>query len=301
MPAVEILAVLLGPAIAKALIRHLTDEDWLFEFSKDLINSSRRFLGSSTGARQASQRIDEIGDQVAGNLAPFFKSEGTFLNKQELGVVSLEVASTLSKSRISSRLVTDCRLDPDKLYHHIRDTRPDADRDLSADKSSFYQRILVETALQIIKVSPELEGFESEFSTLLLQDHQQLLSSSQYNTDLLEKMYSIIKEQTRHTRPISPHQLNSPPDDFVGRKPELKSLLSSIEKGCRIIGLFGMPGVGKTTLALKLAQELSPGFPDAQLFVDLKGTDRQSPHTCRRNGIHYTFITNGSRNQAHHK
>ncbi|MEO7418530.1 MAG: tetratricopeptide repeat protein [Thermoanaerobaculia bacterium] len=42
-----------------------------------------------------------------------------------------------------------------------------------------------------------------------------------------------------------------------------------------IFGLRGMGGIGKTTLALKLANELKPRFPDAQIYLDLKGVDPQ--------------------------
>jgi len=37
--------------------------------------------------------------------------------------------------------------------------------------------------------------------------------------------------------------------------------------------LRGMGGVGKTALALKLAAQLGPRYPDAQFFLDLKGSD----------------------------
>jgi tetratricopeptide (TPR) repeat protein len=36
-----------------------------------------------------------------------------------------------------------------------------------------------------------------------------------------------------------------------------------------------MGGVGKTTLALKLADEFKPSYPDAQIYLDLKGVDSQ--------------------------
>ena len=43
----------------------------------------------------------------------------------------------------------------------------------------------------------------------------------------------------------------------------------------RILSLQGTGGVGKTTLALKLAHELAPHYPDARIFVDLKGASSQ--------------------------
>ena len=42
-----------------------------------------------------------------------------------------------------------------------------------------------------------------------------------------------------------------------------------------ISGLQGMGGVGKTALALVLAERLKPRYPDAQFYLDLKGADKQ--------------------------
>jgi tetratricopeptide (TPR) repeat protein len=73
-------------------------------------------------------------------------------------------------------------------------------------------------------------------------------------------------------RLISLFQLPPPPADFTGREAELRELLDAIEHGgAHISGLQGQGGVGKTALALKLAAKLAPRFPDAQIFLDLKG------------------------------
>jgi tetratricopeptide (TPR) repeat protein len=69
------------------------------------------------------------------------------------------------------------------------------------------------------------------------------------------------------------HQLPSPPGDFTGREEDLTTLRCALTQGgaAAIFGFQGMGGVGKTTLALKLADELTPLYPDAQIYLDLKG------------------------------
>ena len=83
------------------------------------------------------------------------------------------------------------------------------------------------------------------------------------------------------TVPSSPalgalHQLPPPPLDFTGRQDELRDLAKLVETGGAVIsGVYGMGGVGKTALALKLAQQIEPSYPDAQIYLDLKGVSRE--------------------------
>jgi len=71
---------------------------------------------------------------------------------------------------------------------------------------------------------------------------------------------------------LSLHQLPAPPGDFTGREAELAELCERLGAGATISGLQGMGGVGKTALALKLAEGLMARYPDAQFFLDLRGT-----------------------------
>ncbi len=68
------------------------------------------------------------------------------------------------------------------------------------------------------------------------------------------------------------HQLPPPPRDFTGRAAELTELMAAVEAGgVTISGLHGLGGIGKTALAIKLAEALTPRYPDAQFYLDLKG------------------------------
>jgi len=81
------------------------------------------------------------------------------------------------------------------------------------------------------------------------------------------------KEETAIALELAPHQLPPPPPDFIGREAELTELTAPIEKdGAIMLGIYGPGGIGKTALALKLAERLVPRYPDAQFFLDLEGT-----------------------------
>jgi hypothetical protein len=78
----------------------------------------------------------------------------------------------------------------------------------------------------------------------------------------------IIKPQEKPPIP----RIQPPSQDFVGREEELNEIQRNFERGATITGLRGMGGVGKTALALVLAERLRNRFPDGQIFLDMQGT-----------------------------
>ncbi|MEV5574096.1 tetratricopeptide repeat protein [Spirillospora sp. NPDC052269] len=65
--------------------------------------------------------------------------------------------------------------------------------------------------------------------------------------------------------------------DFTGREDDLAAVLAAVEAD-RLVAIDGMPGVGKTCLAVHAAHRLTPDFPDAQLYLDLHGfTEGREP------------------------
>ncbi|MDT4936296.1 MAG: hypothetical protein QOK11_4188, partial [Pseudonocardiales bacterium] len=78
---------------------------------------------------------------------------------------------------------------------------------------------------------------------------------------------------------VPPAQLPSPPPAFAGRRDLLTTLHDDLEGRSRTLLLTGMAGVGKTTLALRLADELAHQYPEGQLYVNLRGFDATAPPT----------------------
>lgn len=85
--------------------------------------------------------------------------------------------------------------------------------------------------------------------------------------------------------PNHPHRCTLPYDlpDFTGRQRELQQLLAEPEepngrRGCRVTAIDGMGGSGKTSLAIRVAHRLADQYPDAHLYLDLRGhTPGESP------------------------
>ncbi|MDT7780265.1 MAG: hypothetical protein QOC99_2777, partial [Acidobacteriota bacterium] len=77
------------------------------------------------------------------------------------------------------------------------------------------------------------------------------------------------------------HQLRAPVGDFVGREKEIADLTAALRGGTNAVigsisgisGISGMGGIGKTELAFYVAERLRDAYPDAQLVVDMRGTD----------------------------
>lgn len=76
-------------------------------------------------------------------------------------------------------------------------------------------------------------------------------------------------------QPARPAQLPATVPDFTGRASFVRELghrLASAEGTVMAVSaLAGIGGVGKTTLAVHVAHEAKPHFPDGQLYVDLQG------------------------------
>ncbi|GHF11376.1 SARP family transcriptional regulator [Streptomyces fumanus] len=85
--------------------------------------------------------------------------------------------------------------------------------------------------------------------------------------------------------PLTPSQLPADLACFTGRREAVRQAVALAgERGgaLRVLAIDGIPGVGKTALAVHVAHRAVPDFPDGQLYVDLRGFtpngDPADPH-----------------------
>jgi DNA-binding SARP family transcriptional activator len=89
---------------------------------------------------------------------------------------------------------------------------------------------------------------------------------------------------------VRPAQLPADLAAFSGRRAELATmdnfLPRSISGTAVVIALDGMPGVGKSALAVHWAHRAAPRFPDGQLFLNLRGFDDHGAPTTHSEALH---------------
>jgi hypothetical protein len=71
------------------------------------------------------------------------------------------------------------------------------------------------------------------------------------------------------------YRLPAAPASFFSRQPGLRGMdavLDDVPRAARLLAISGMPGLGKTALALRWAHRVAGYFPDGQIFLDLRGS-----------------------------
>ncbi|HEX8337066.1 MAG TPA: DUF4062 domain-containing protein, partial [Pyrinomonadaceae bacterium] len=93
--------------------------------------------------------------------------------------------------------------------------------------------------------------------------------------DNITNIYNAPAPAVSTSPVLTLHQLRAPVGDFVGREKEIADLTAALRGGASaaITGISGMGGIGKTELAYYVAAGLRDTYPDAQLVVDMRGTD----------------------------
>jgi len=104
-------------------------------------------------------------------------------------------------------------------------------------------------------------------------------------------LYERIEAGTHHTQMRLPRQ----PTPFIGRTAELESAAAKLTSAtCRLLTIIGLGGVGKTRLAIRLAENLRQRFLDGVFFIPLAAV--QTPQSLVQaigSAVQFTFGKQG--------
>ena len=166
----ETTTLVLGVAVAKHILKNWLGEGLPNSVLEELIDLSKDAGEKSLQKRETERQIDRIGEKVANGLKPLFDSEGIWLGKAEKSAVVFELARTLAKSKIDSKLLVECRLDPKALANHFQRANSEATQRFSAREIAVYERMLDQISQEIIEIATNLESFDRHFATRILDD-----------------------------------------------------------------------------------------------------------------------------------
>ncbi|MCA9918314.1 MAG: AAA family ATPase, partial [Anaerolineales bacterium] len=146
----------------------------------------------------------------------------------------------------------------------------------------------LDTVNRLLGIEPFLEEMHSTKMVLLMRTGQRARALQQYQTvvNLFAEELGVavlpqttaLYERINNLGTPPPHNLPAPTDQFIGREPEMTTILRLLaEPARRLITLFGIGGIGKTRLALEVARRLvkqqAGMFLDGTFFVSLIGVE----------------------------
>src|SRR5690554_808768 len=82
---------------------------------------------------------------------------------------------------------------------------------------------------------------------------------------------TTVHARMNHSQPFDYGLVTALPKDFIGREEELAKIREymSIESICHLVFLWGLPVVGKSTLARRLVSEFKSTLPDRQYIINM--------------------------------
>ena len=238
-----------------------------------------RLRSSSWATRRCSAGRADAGDVLRQALAlwrgpalvdvaptPLISAEASRLEELRLVAWEARVDADLARGRHAT-LIGELRRHVDE--HPLRE-RPWGQLMLALHRSG-RQAESLRTFQRVRRILVEEVGAEPGAELRRIQ--QRLLSGD------------LPDEVEVHTRPAAPLcQLPSDVADFTGREPQLRELLTRLPDRAEhgpppVVVVRGGPGVGKSTLAVHAAHQVTSRFPDGQLYLDLAGTSDEPRET----------------------
>src|SRR5258708_1485268 len=174
MTLIQVVATVLGPAIAKAILKKwMRDSTIASDLTSSLIDLVKEKTSDFLTQTRTVRQFEAIGERVAESLLTVFEAEGVNIPENGRTAVAIAVAETLDKAGIDPAILAEKNLEPRLLAEHLFAVSPTATRDFSAAETTLYKRSIDETSQYIVDIASQLPTFnERTFGELLKRQNQ---------------------------------------------------------------------------------------------------------------------------------
>ena len=147
MALLEVLSLHVGPAVAKAILKHWLKEPGLFNAvgsaaGGGFIDVLKHKTSNILALRHGSNQFEAIGNNVAAHLSRIIEQDGGHIEEGEREAVALKVAETIERAEVNAELLVKSDLNPAALRNQLLQDVSTASRDFSADGTQLYRDIM---------------------------------------------------------------------------------------------------------------------------------------------------------------
>lgn len=193
MPVITSLMLLLGPAVAKSILKFWLKNTWAEEMPRDIVDFLKKKTEDVLAQQNGKRQFEAIGEKVAENLLPLFESEQVNFSDERKEELVSTLTDTLENADLTPEILTARNLEPAALTSHLLQFQPKAVRDFSEPEREFFNRAISETSRSIIDIATQLPSFNERTFAEILKRETHLINIT---TKILEEVRRI-REQSR--------------------------------------------------------------------------------------------------------
>lgn len=172
----ELVLVVCGAVVKAAIKLWVGDNAFADDLSGDLTDMLKGQVGNALDRRRAHRQFLQLEEIVARQLLATLEHEFRDLDEGEREAAIRAVGETISRARLTDKILFAGNLDPLYLENYVRKFTGTSTRDLSWGGTALYDRVLAQCCAYIIEIADKLPRFQAGAFAELLQRDSQILA-----------------------------------------------------------------------------------------------------------------------------
>jgi hypothetical protein len=191
--------LIIGAAVVKASLKMWLGKGNIViaETSASVIDVIRAKISGDLEQRQAQRFFEDLEVPVAKRLRNLRQTEFGSMPENEWTAAVLAAGDSFNRARLTAQDLFTRDLDPLFLERHIRTDARAATRDLSADGTELYDRLITEGCAYVIEIADKLPHFSAGAFAELLRRESKIL---QIVSEVLDKIPDKAEGETQAAR-----------------------------------------------------------------------------------------------------